>query len=142
MYIRVMKPTRKHKSRFIYQWKKRKSRPMNNYSMCIIFNKSSIIPFQAFFYYIFAYQLRHFLLSLFPLPSRLRIHCHTLASLEVFIEHVQIISTGVEQVFLQLVLPLPYHLYHCLYLIPSYMVTNLIQHVCFHNTCMLNMSCL
>jgi hypothetical protein len=37
---------------------------------------------------------------------------YTLASLEVSIGHVQTISTDVGQSFLQLVLPLVYHVYH------------------------------
>jgi hypothetical protein len=37
---------------------------------------------------------------------------YALVSLEVFAEHVQIISISVEQAFLQLVLLLAYHVYH------------------------------
>jgi hypothetical protein len=37
---------------------------------------------------------------------------YALAPLEVFVGHVQTISTDVVQVFLQLVLPLGYHIYH------------------------------
>jgi hypothetical protein len=62
------------------------------------------------------------LVFLFPFS-----HCYhalgshyALASLEVFVENVQTISTHVGQVFLQLVLLLAYHVYHHFGLNPLY----------------------
>jgi hypothetical protein len=74
-------------------------------------------------------------LPLFPLLSHIRIPLYT--PMEVFVGHVQTISTNVGQTFLQLVLPLTYHVYHLTYHIYhrsmtlSCMAINPMQHTHF-----------
>jgi hypothetical protein len=76
------------------------------------------------------------LLFLFPLLSCLKIHA--MVSLEVFVGHVQTISIGVGHTFLQSVLPLAYHVYHCSRLDP-FLYIHKSKHTHFSNTYLLDM---
>jgi hypothetical protein len=94
---------------------------MHSYSRL---NIGYILYFQIFFYCLFPCVN-------FGLPLPLSSHCYralrshyALVPLEVFIEHVQTISTGVKQTFFHTVLPLAYHVYNHSGTVPFCMATN------------------
>ena len=95
--------------------------------------------FSGFLLLLLLISISAFLFLFFHCYCALGSH-YTLVSLEVFIRYVQIISIIVGKAFLQLVLPLAYHIYIVLDLIPSCMTINSRQYTHFRNTYVLNMS--
>jgi hypothetical protein len=85
--------------------------------------------------------------SAFPCLSSYYYHVlgfhYTPLPTEFSVRHVQTISISIREAFLQLVLPLAYHIYHgfsLLDLISFCMATNLMQLTYFHDTYLLNMT--
>jgi hypothetical protein len=85
---------------------------MNSCFHALLFKSKSLVMFHPFnSYFTISFHVNFG----FPLPHHyyhvLKSH-YTLMPLEIFVGYVQTISTDIGQAFLQLTIPLAYHIYH------------------------------